>query len=308
MNPDLDVRPEIADALAAGRPVVALESTVISHGLPRPRNLETARKMEEAVRDEGALPATIGLLEGRLVVGLSPVEIELLATAERVAKVSRRDLAAVLNSRQPGATTVAATMIIAAQAGIRIFATGGIGGVHRGAQNSFDISADLPELARTPVAVICSGAKAILDLPRTLEMLETLGVAVVGYGTSEFPAFYAQESGLALDVRVDTPLGAARLIAMHWALGLNSGIVFCNPPPAAAALPRKQVESFIDAALRSAKVAGIQGKAVTPYLLDHLAKGSGGKTLQTNIALLINNAHVAAHIAVAHSSLVRHTP
>src|SRR5713226_6418562 len=219
MNSYLDVRPEIADALAAGRPVVALESTVISHGLPRPHNLETARKMEAAVRDEGAVPATIGLLEGRLIVGLSGAEIELLANSQHIAKVSRRDLAAVLNSRQPGATTVAATMIIAAQAGIRVFATGGIGGVHRGAQNTFDISADLLELSRTPVAVVCSGAKVILDLPRTLELLETLGVPVVGYSTSEFPAFYVLDSGLALDARVDMPLEAARLIAMHWELG-----------------------------------------------------------------------------------------
>ncbi len=308
MNSYLDVRPEIADALAAGRPVVALESTVISHGLPRPHNLETARKMEAAVRDEGAVPATIGLLEGRLIVGLSGAEIELLANSQHIAKVSRRDLAAVLNSRQPGATTVAATMIIAAQAGIRVFATGGIGGVHRGAQNTFDISADLLELSRTPVAVVCSGAKVILDLPRTLELLETLGVPVVGYSTSEFPAFYVLDSGLALDARVDMPLEAARLIAMHWELGLTSGIIICNPPPAASSIPRKQVESLIEAALNSAEVAGIQGKAVTPYLLDHLAKASGGKTLQTNIALLINNAHVAAQIAVAHSSLVRHAP
>jgi pseudouridine-5'-phosphate glycosidase len=308
MSSYLDVRSEIADALAAGRPVIALESTVISHGLPRPHNLETARKMEAAVRDEGAVPATIGLLEGRLIVGLSRAEIELLAGDERIAKVSRRDLGAVLNSKQPGATTVSATMIIAAQAGIRIFATGGIGGVHRGAQNTFDISADLPELARTPVAVICSGAKVILDLPRTLELLETLGVPVVGYGTSDFPAFYVRESGLALDARMDTPLEAARLIAMHWSLGLNSGIVICNPPPAASSLPHKQVESLIEAAVNSAEVAGIQGKAVTPYLLDHLAKASGGRTLQTNIALLINNAHVAAQIAVAHCSLMRRAP
>lgn len=305
MNPYLDVRPEIAEALAASRPVVALESTVISHGLPRPHNLETARKMEAAVRGEGAVPATIGLLDGRLIVGLTRSEIELLATAEHVGKVSRRDLAAVLNSRKPGATTVAATMIIASQAGIQIFATGGIGGVHRGAQNTFDVSADLHELARTPVAVICSGAKVILDLPRTLELLETLGVPVVGYGTSQFPAFYVQESGLPLDSRVDLPQEAARLIAVQWALGVNSGIVFCNPPPAASALPRHEVESRIDAALNSASAAGIQGKAVTPYLLDHLAKASGGRTLATNIALLISNARVAAQIAVACASTAR---
>jgi pseudouridylate synthase len=308
MNAYLDVRPEISNALAAGHPVVALESTVIAHGLPRPQNLESARKMEAAVRDEGAVPATIGLINGRLVVGLSRAEVELLSTAEHVAKVSRRDLAAVLNSKQLGATTVAASMVIAAEAGIRIFATGGIGGVHRGAQDSFDISADLPELARTRVAVICSGAKVILDLPRTLELLETLGVPVVGYGTSEFPAFYVRESGLALDARVEAPQDAARLIAMHEALGLDSGIVICNPPPAASALPRELVESLIEAALKGAELAGTHGKPVTPYLLDHLAKASGGRTLQTNIALLINNARVAARIAVAHSSLFHHQP
>jgi pseudouridine-5'-phosphate glycosidase len=308
MNEYLDVRAEVADALAASRPIVALESTVIAHGLPQPQNLETAHKMEAAIRDEGAVPAMVGLIGGQLVVGLSRAEIELLAAADHVAKVSRRDLAAVLHSKQPGATTVAATMIIAAEAGIRSFATGGIGGVHRGAQNTFDISADLPELARTRVAVVCSGAKVILDLPRTLELLETLGVPVVGYGTSDFPAFYAQDSGLALDARVDTAIDAARLIALHWSLGLASGVVICNPPPAADSLARKQVESLVEAALKSAESAGIRGKPVTPYLLDHLAKASGGKTLQTNIALLINNARVAAKIAVAHSSLMHRQP
>jgi pseudouridine-5'-phosphate glycosidase len=305
MNPYLEIRPEVCDALAAGRPVVALESTVISHGLPRPRNLETARQMEAAVRNEGAVPATIGLLDGRLVVGLSSGEIELLARAEHVAKVSRRDLAAVLNSRRTGATTVAATMIIAAQAGIHIFATGGVGGVHRGAQYNFDISADLSELARTPVAVVCSGAKVILDLPRTLELLETLGVPIVGYGTSEFPAFYVRESGLTLDARVDSPQEAARLISVHEALGLSSGMIFCNPPPASSALGRQEVESLIEAALKSAEAAGIQGKPVTPYLLDHVAKASGGRTLEANVALLVNNARVAAQIAVASTALSR---
>jgi len=305
MNPYLDIRREIRDALAAGLPVVALESTVISHGLPLPRNLETARQMEAAVRNAGAVPATIGLLDGRLVVGLSGAEIELLARAEHVAKVSRRDLAAVLNSRRAGATTVAATMIVAAQAGIRIFATGGIGGVHRGTQNNFDISADLNELARTPVAVICSGAKVILDLPRTLELLETLGVPVVGYGTNEFPAFYVRESRLSLDARVNSPQEAARLISVHWALGLSSGMMFCNPPPASNALGREEVESLIEAALKSAEAAGIQGKPVTPYLLDHLANASGGRTLETNIALLVSNARVAGQIAVASAALAR---
>ena len=303
MNPYLDIRREVADALAAGKPVVALESTVISHGLPRPHNLEVARKMEAAVREQGAVPSTIGLLEGRLVAGLSMEEIELLASAECVAKVSRRDLSAVLSAKKLGATTVAATMFIAAEAGIRVFATGGIGGVHRDAQNSFDISADLTELARTPVAVVCSGAKVILDLARTLEVLETLGVPVVGYGTNEFPAFYAQESGLRLDNRVDAPEEAAKLMAVQWALDLPAGIVFANPPPAGSALPRSEVEALIKTALDSAGKAGIHGNDVTPYLLDHLAKRSQGRTLEMNIALLVQNARVAARIAVAYSAL-----
>jgi pseudouridine-5'-phosphate glycosidase len=306
MNPFLEVRPEVAAALAAGKAVVALESTVIAHGLPRPHNLETARSMEAAVRAEGAVPATIGLVKGRMVAGLSSDEITHLANTEGVAKVSRRDLSAVLHSGKLGATTVAATMFIAAQAGIRVFATGGIGGVHRGAEDTFDISADLFELARTPVAVVCSGAKIILDLPRTLELLETLGVPVVGYGTSEFPGFYARESGLALDSRVDTPDAAARLIATQWGLGLSSGIVIGSPPPAASALPRQELERLIESALKSAAAAGIRGKLVTPYLLQCLAKESGGRTLETNIALLVENSRVAARIAVAYGGLARH--
>ncbi|HXZ12251.1 MAG TPA: pseudouridine-5'-phosphate glycosidase [Candidatus Sulfotelmatobacter sp.] len=305
MNPFLEIRPEVAAALASGKPVVALESTVIAHGLPRPHNLETARRMEAVVRGEGAVPATIGLMNGRLVAGLSSEEIALFANAEHVAKVSRRDLSPVLVSGKPGATTVAATMWIAAEAGIRVFATGGIGGVHRGAQDTFDISADLAELARTPVAAVCSGAKIILDLPRTLEMLETLGVPVVGYGTSEFPAFYSRESGLALDSRVDSPDAAARLMVTQWQLGLPSGIVFGNPPPASSAIPRAELESWIASALESAAAAGISGKQVTPYLLERLAKESAGRTLTANIALLTENARVAAQIAVALSALSR---
>src|ERR1700720_2273232 len=230
---DLDkgifVHEEVAAALIDCKPVVALESTVISHGLPRPHNLETARGMEAAIRAGGAVPATIAVFNGKLVVGTSAGELALLAESKDVAKVSRADLASVVASGRPGATTVATTALIAARAGIRVFATGGIGGVHRGVEETLDISADLPELARTPVAVVCSGAKVILDLPRTLEMLETLGVPLIGYGTREFPAFYARESGLALDAHVDTPLDAARLIAMHRSLGLTSGIVICNP-------------------------------------------------------------------------------
>jgi pseudouridylate synthase len=297
------IREDVAAALRAGQPVVALESTVIAHGLPRPQNLETARAMEAAVREVGAIPATIAILEGRLVVGLSSEQLAGFAATDGIAKVSRADLAAVLAARQTGATTVAATMLIAARAGVKTFATGGIGGVHRGAELSFDISADLPEIARTPVAIVCAGAKAILDLPRTLEILETLGVPVVGYGTNKFPAFYAEDSGLPLQSRVDTPMEAAGLMQVHWNLGLSSGIVFCNPPPSASSLPKQEVDAWIAQALQSAAAAGIRGKAVTPYLLDYLAKASHGQTLQTNIALLVNNARVAAQIAKAYSAL-----
>jgi pseudouridine-5'-phosphate glycosidase len=297
------VRDDVAAALQAGRPIVALESTVIAHGLPRPQNLETARAMEAAVREEGAIPATIAITEGRLVVGLSSDQLATFAATDGIAKVSRADLAAVRAARQTGATTVATTMLIAALAGIRVFATGGIGGVHRGAELSFDISADLPEIARTPVAVVCAGAKAILDLPRTLEMLETLGVPVVGYRTNKFPAFYVEDSGLPLQSRVDAPAEAARLMQIHWELGVSSGIVFCNPPPSASALRKQEVDEWIARALQSAAAEGIRGKVVTPYLLEHLAKASQGQTLETNIALLVNNARVAAHIAKAYSAL-----
>jgi pseudouridylate synthase len=297
------VREDVTAALRSGAPVVALESTVIAHGLPWPHNLDTARKMESAVRGEGAVPATIAVLEGRMVVGLSSEQLTSFAEAEGVVKVSRADLGAVLASRKTGATTVAGTMLIAARAGIRMFATGGIGGVHRGAELSFDISADLTELARTPVAVVCAGAKAILDLPRTLEALETLGVPVVGYRTSEFPAFYVRESGLPLNARVDTPEEAASLMNAHWGTGLSSGIVFCNPPPADCALKKQEVEALIERALNSAAAAGIRGNGVTPYLLDYLSKESQGRTVETNISLLVCNARVAAQIAAAYSAL-----
>ena len=303
MNSYLDIRSEVAEAIDRGGPVVALESTVISHGLPRPHNLETAQRMEAAVRREGAVPATVGLLNGRLIVGLSHEEIELLANADEVHKVSRRDLSAVLASRKPGATTVAATILIASQAGISVFATGGIGGVHRGVQETLDISADLAELARTPVAVVCAGAKIILDLPRTLELLETLGVPVVGFRTSSFPAFYVRDSGLNLDLRVESAEEAARLMSIQSQLGLSSGIVFCNPPPESSALDRAQTESLIKTALIAANSAGIQGKAVTPYLLSYLSNASDGATLKANMDLLVSNASVAAQIAIAQSVL-----
>lgn len=303
MNPYLDVRPEVAKAVAGGKPVVALESTVIAHGLPRPHNLNTALKMEAAIRDQEAVPATIGLIRGRLVAGLSREEIAELANSDGVAKVSRRDVAAVLMGSRLGATTVAGTMLVAAAAGIRFFATGGIGGVHRDVQTSLDISNDLAELSRTPLAVICAGAKVILDLPKTLEFLETLGVPVVGFGTNEFPAFYCRESGIQLDLRVDTPEEAARLLRIHWELGMSSGAVIANPPPENASLPRADVEALLARALESAAADGIHGKGVTPYLLSQMSKESRGRTLEANVALLIHNAGLAAQIAVAFSRL-----
>jgi pseudouridine-5'-phosphate glycosidase len=299
----LFVHEEVAAALVDGRPVVALESTVISHGLPHPHNIETARGMEAAIRAGGAVPATIAVLNGKLVVGVTAGELAFLAESKDVAKVSRADLASVVASGRAGATTVAATALIAARAGIRVFATGGIGGVHRGVEETLDISADLTELARTPVAVVCAGAKAILDLPRTLEMLETLGVPVVGYGTSQLPAFYSRESGLALQSRVDSPEEAARLMATQWGLGLTSGMIFANPVPEGSAIGRGELEAMIAKGLVAAAAEKISGKRVTPYLLEALSRGSGGRTLAANVALLLNNARVAALIAVAYGAV-----
>ena len=297
----LYVREEVAAALAAGAAVVALESTVIAHGLPYPHNFETALKMEAAAREEGAVPATIGVIDGRLVVGLSSKQMELFATRRNVAKASRADLSPLLAAGLAGATTVAATLFIAARAGIHVLATGGIGGVHRGGEQSLDISADLTELARTAVAVVCSGAKAILDLSRTLEVLETLGVPVVGYATHEFPAFFSRESGLPLPHHVSTPNEAAHLMRTHWELEMSSGIVFANPPPAEIAVSRSELESLIAGALDSAEALGIRGKNVTPHLLQELARRSGGGTLRANIGLLIENARVAGRIAAAYA-------
>ena len=307
MNHLLSVRDDIAAVLVAGAPVVALESTVIAHGLPRPYNLDTALEMEAAVRESGATPATIGILDGKIVVGLKAEQIARLADASDVAKVSSSDLSAVLASGRAGATTVAGTVFVAARAGIRVMATGGIGGAHRGSENTFDISADLTELARTAVAVVCSGAKAILDLPRTTEVLETLGIPVVGYGTTEFPAFYSRESGLSLQHRVDSPEEAAKLMCIHWDLGwlgqgTTAGIVIANPPPADVAMARNEVEALVAGAMESADTTGVRGKGVTPYLLKELATKSGGRTLKTNIALLVANARLAAGIAAAYSA------
>jgi pseudouridylate synthase len=299
------VRDDVAAALVTGAAVVALESTVIAHGLPRPHNLDTALEMEAAVRDAGALPATIGLLDGKIVVGLSTEQIARIADASDVAKVSSSDISAVLASGRLGATTVAGTAYVAARAGIQIMATGGIGGAHRGSENTFDVSADLTEMARTAVAVVCAGAKAILDLPRTVEVLETLGIPVIGYGTSEFPAFYSRESGLVVQHRVDSLEDAARLLCIHWDVGwlgqgTTGGLLIVNPPPAETALPRGEVEGWVAEALVAAEAAGIRGKEVTPFLLGQLTKKSGGRTLKANIALLKSNARLAAGIAAAY--------
>jgi pseudouridine-5'-phosphate glycosidase len=307
VDPLISVRSDIAAALAGGKPVVGLESTVIAHGLPRPANLDTALEVEAAVREAGALPATIAVLEGQLVVGLTEEQITAIAESTDVAKVSSSDLPAILASRRPGATTVAATIFIAAQAGIEIISTGGIGGAHRGSEITFDISADLAELARSPVAVVCSGAKAILDLPRTVEVIETMGIPVAGYATNEFPAFYSRESNLPLQHRVDSPQDAARLVRMQRDLGRlgpgkTAGMLIVNPPPAESALPRAEIESLITDALVAAAAAGIRGQAVTPFLLEQLARTSGGKTLNSNIALLVANARLAAEIALAYSA------
>ncbi|MFQ6016743.1 MAG: pseudouridine-5'-phosphate glycosidase [Kiloniellaceae bacterium] len=305
MNRYLEIREEVADALASGHPVVALESSLIAHGLPHPENLETARRLEAILREAGAVPATIGLLEGRIRIGLSPAEIERFATADDVAKVSRRDLAVVLARKGAGATTVAATMAAAALAGIRLFVTGGIGGVHRGGETSLDVSADLRELARSPVAVVCAGAKSILDLPRTLEVLETWGVPVVGYGTGDFPAFFSRSAGLPLEARVDTPEAAAELMQIQWGLGLGGGLVFANPIPEAAALEKAVLEGWIERALAEAGTERITGQDVTPVLLARLSRLSDGRTLAANLALVEHNARVGAAIACAYAALTR---
>jgi pseudouridine-5'-phosphate glycosidase len=293
----LDVRAEVAAAVRDGRPVVALESTLIAHGLPWPLNLETARAAEAAVRKEEAIPATIAVWQGRLTIGLSDAELQALARSTDVLKASRRDLAVAVAQRRTAATTVAATMFLAHRAGIRLFATGGIGGAHRDA-SAWDISADLVELARTPVAVICAGAKSILDIPRTLEILETHGVPVVGYGTNEFPAFYVRSSGEPVTARVDTPEEAAHLLAAHWALE-GAGVVVAQPLVEDAALEAGQLAGALSQAESQASDAGVRGPALTPYLLARLAELTEGRTLRANQALVIANARLAARIAKA---------
>ena len=298
-HPFLDITPEVADALSSGHAVVALESTIITHGMPHPQNLEMARGVEAIVREGGAVPATIAIMGGRIRVGLGQSDLEELAeTGPAAAKASRRDVAALLTSGATAGTTVATTMQAAHLAGIRLFATGGIGGVHRGAELSFDVSADLEELARTPVAVVCAGAKAILDLPKTLEVLETKGVPVIGYGTADFPAFWTRSSGLKADQRLDTPDEIAALLDTQFALGMG-GVLIGNPIPEAAAMDPAFIASMIERALSDARAAGISGKATTPYLLKRIFELTEGKSLVSNVALVENNARVAADIAVA---------
>ena len=300
MNSYLDIHPEVAAALAQGRPVVALESTIISHGMPYPQNVQTALAVEETVRENGAVPATIAILGGRLKAGLTREEIEYLGRqGQKVTKTSRRDLAVLVAKGADGATTVATTMMIAHMAGIRVFATGGIGGVHRGAQTTMDISADLQELARTDVAVVCAGAKAILDLKLTLEYLETHGVPVLGYGTDELPAFYTRTSGLKVDYRVDSPQELAAILQVRRDLGLSGGILVTNPIPEAWSMDPAVINGAIDRAVAEAEELGITGKEVTPFLLAKVKELTGGDSLEANIALVKHNAALAAQIAGA---------
>ena len=298
MNKYLDISPEVKAALEEGRPVVALESTIISHGMPYPRNVETALLVEETVRKNGAVPATIAVIGGRLKAGLSREEIEYLGkTGRGVAKASRRDLPALVARGADGATTVTTTMIIAHMAGIKIFATGGIGGVHRGAETTMDISADLEELAQTPVMVVCAGAKSILDLGLTLEYLETKGVPVIGYGTEELPAFYTRQSGFSVDYRVDSPEELALFFKAQQELNYKGGILVANPIPEEYSMDKSTIDSAIEEALRQCSEQGIKGKETTPFLLAKVVELTGGSSLESNIKLVLNNAELAAKTA-----------
>jgi pseudouridine-5'-phosphate glycosidase len=298
----IETTPEVKDALSAGRPVVALESTIITHGMPWPGNRDMALEVEAVIRAEGAVPATIAVIEGRLHAGLDEAAITALAQAKDVMKLSRADFAYALAEGRTGATTVAATMMAAHLAGISVFATGGIGGVHQGAETSFDISADLDELGRTPVIVVSAGAKAILDIPKTLEALETRGVPVVAFGQDEMPAFWSRDSGLKAPLRLDTPEAIARFEATRRALGGHGGMLIANPVPVDDEIPAPEMNRHIAAALATAKAKGIEGKAVTPFLLGEILDLTGGESLKTNIALVLNNARLAARIATALAS------
>ena len=303
MNPYLDIHPEVAAALAAGKPVVALESTILSHGMPYPENVDFAHRVEALVREEGAVPATCAIVKGRLKVGLGEDELMLMCKAENVGKVSRRDVPVYVALGRSGATTVASTMILAAMAGIQVFATGGIGGVHRGGEDSMDISADLQELAHTPVAVVCAGAKQILDIGRTLEYLETMGVPVIGNGTDEFPAFYCRRSGCKVDRKIDTVEEMARILHTKWDAGIQGGVVIGNPIPKEYELDFDEMEKVINRALEAARAEGIHGKDTTPFLLAHIKDYTKGVSLASNLQLAYNNARTAAWISIELSKL-----
>lgn len=304
MKPYLDISSEVKQALDNGRPVVALESTIIAHGMPFPENVETALKVEQAIRDNGAIPATIAILNGKLKAGLTADEINHLGKlGNQAIKTSRRDIPFMLAKGLPGATTVASTMIIAEMAGIAIFATGGIGGVHRGANETLDISADLQELANTDVAVVCAGAKSILDIGLTLEYLETFGVPVIGYQTDEFPAFYTRRSGSGVDYRVDTPDELAKALKIKWETGLKGGVVIANPIPAEYEPAFSAIQNATDTALEESRQKGIKGKEITPFLLARIKELTGGESLRSNIGLVLNNARLAATISVALAGL-----
>lgn len=291
------IHPDVSYALRGRMPVVALETAVLTHGLPRPENLKLSRALEEEVRAVGATPATIGLLDGRVHIGLTDAQLERLSEEQGARKISRRDFGIALAKKENGGTTVAGTLIAARLARIRVFATGGIGGVHRG--QPFDVSADLPELGRSPLVVVCSGAKSILDLPATLEYLETMGVPVIGYGTDQFPAFYARESGLPVTARVDSPAEVAAIARANWEMGLEGAMLVVQPPPAESALDHAEIDGVIESALREAEEQKISGAKVTPFLLDRVARLSGGASMTANLALLRNNARLAAEIARA---------
>ena len=293
----LDVNPEVVKALEEGRPVVALESTIIAHGMPYPKNVETALAVEEVIRANGAVPATIGILSGRIKIGLTKEEIEYMAHAENVLKVSRRDLPLAISKKMDGATTVAGTMIAAHMAGIKLFVTGGIGGVHRGAGESFDISADLEELKMTDVTVVCAGAKAILDIPATMEYLETAGVPVIAYGTDEIPAFYSRKSGVSAICRLDSPEEIGALISMKEELGLKGGVLVTCPIPEKDEIPAEEINVVIDKAIEEAEEKGIKGKESTPFLLSKVTDLTEGRSLEANIKLVLNNAEIGARIA-----------
>ncbi|CEQ11053.1 MAG: pseudouridine-5'-phosphate glycosidase [Paraclostridium sordellii] len=299
----LHIHPEVKKALSEGQPVVALESTIISHGMPYPKNVEMAKNVSKIIRDNGAIPATIAIIDGILKVGLTSEEIEFLGTSKNVLKASRRDLPFIISKKLNGATTVATTMILANLAGVKVFATGGIGGVHRGAQETFDISADLQELANTNVAVVCAGAKSILDIGLTLEYLETNGVPVVGFGTEDFPAFYTRKSGFGVDYKVDSSIEVASALKAKWDLDLKGGMVIGNPIPENFEMDYDTINNAIETALKEADENNITGKKVTPFLLDKVKTITAGKSLEANIELVYNNAKVAAQIAKDLSSL-----